>query len=323
MISSIPYLSDALPVPGRVLSLRKSFNLSLINSFLYLLEVCKEVIPERDSCRAIKKLKSLNPKGKISGFLGAVHADFLKAIEQKDIDKINTIVQKVEKGNFQIKEITYKNISDLDDYYTELAETISSQEVSDEIEFFSLHSENYECIKKSIENGFDVIKRVSLDFFNESQELVSEILILNSKGVKQGSSIDLFGTIFKSALHKWETLPDILECIIHEQSHLYVYLLSKDDPLILNPLEKYPSPLRKEKRPLIGIFHATFVLSRVHYVLSKALDFDEIPKNEIDYCNDLMSYYKTRFHVGFNTLKENAQMTPLGKELILSASRLL
>ena len=76
-------------------------------------------------------------------------------------------------------------------------------------------------------------------------------------------------------------------------------MLNKDDPLVLNPQEMHESPLRKEKRPLMGIYHATFVLARVLYVLTKALDLNEIPKDEKDYCKELLIYYKKRFNVGF------------------------
>ena len=36
------------------------------------------------------------------------------------------------------------------------------------------------------------------------------------------------------------------------------------DPMVLNPeTELFPSPIRIDKRPMIGIFHASFVLARI------------------------------------------------------------
>lgn len=148
-------------------------------------------------------------------------------------------------------------------------------------------------------------------------------MILNAKGVKAGSSFNLFGAIYKSYLHKWEKITDVLDFLVHELSHLYVHLLNNDDSLVLNPSERYESPLRKEKRPLMGIYHATFVLARIQYVLNKALVLNEIPEDEKDYCHELIIHYKKRFHVGFDTLQNHAQMTPLGSALIQSASKLL
>lgn len=319
----LPDLSEALPVPGRALFLRTAFNQSLIESLKYLLEVCEEVIPVEDFSKAVQKVSSLKADSKISGLLGALHADFLTAIEKEDIKKANTIVQRLGTDNFQVEKIRYIDISNLNDYYYPLVEDISSQEIIDEIIFFPLTPVEYENVEKSIKKGFQVLPRICPDFFEESQELISEILILNAQGVKQGTSSDLFGTVYKSYQHKWKHLTDALECIIHEQSHLYVHLLTKDDPIVLNPTEMYESPLRKENRPLMGSYHATFVLSRVSYVLREALAMNEIPENERDYCQELIAYYTKRFHAGFELLNTHAQMTPLGKELIHSANKLV
>ncbi len=323
MTSSLSYLSEALPIAGRALSLRESFNKSLIESFEYLLEACKEAIPQDQFKAAFEKLTSLNTKEKISGFLSALHSDFLAAIEKEDVNRVKEVTEQLVKHEFQIQEMTYKSISELDDYYVKLTEGISSQEIIEVIEFAPLPADTYEKVKLSIQRGYDVLKRIAPDFYNEAQELVSEILVLNSLGVKQGTSLDLFGTIFKSSRHNWQRLTDILECIIHEQSHLYVHLLSKDDPLVLNPTERFESPLRKESRPLMGIFHATFVLSRIHYILEKALKYNQIPADEAEYCHELMSHYNKRYHVGVEVLNKHAKMTPLGKELIRSSAKLL
>ena len=129
--------------------------------------------------------------------------------------------------------------------------------------------------------------------------------------------------IYKSSLFRGERITDTVDFLIHEQSHLYVHLLNKDDPILLNPKETYYSPLREEDRPLMGIYHATFVLARMQYVLEQALILNEIPEAEKDYCKDLISLYKKCFYDGFATLQTHAQMTPLGSALIQSASKLL
>lgn len=319
----LPYLSEALPVPGRALSLRTFFNQSLIDSLKYLLEVCEDVIPAENFSKAVQKISSLKADSKISGLLGALHADFIAAIETEDIKKANTITQRLATDDFQVENLRYIDISNLNDYYYPLVKDISSKEIIDEIVFFPLTPVEYEEVEKSIKKGFQVLPRICPDFFEESQELISEILILNAQGVKQGTSSDLFGTVYKSYQHKWQHLTDALECIIHEQSHLYVHLLTKDDPLVLNPSEMYESPLRKEKRPLMGIYHAAFVLARINHVLTRALALNEIPEDEKTYCQEMIDYYNKRFETGFEILNTHAQMTPLAKELLHSASKLV
>lgn len=323
MTESLIYLSEALPVSGRALHLRSNFNCSLIDSFIYLLEACEEAVSSSLYFKAKQKLSSLKVNLKFSGLLSAVHADFFKATEKQNVNEITFILKQLLIKKFQIIEIKFINLSQLNSYYFNLVREISSQEIIEEIKFFQLSLEEFKEVKKFIKRGLHKLEKISLDFYKEFQELIGEIIILNAQGVKQGSSSDLMGVIYKSYQHKWEKLTDILEFIIHEQSHLYVHLLNKDDSLVLNPSDKYESPLRKEKRPLMGIYHATFVLARVHYVLTKALSLKEIPEDEIDYCRELLDYYKKRYFVGYDVLKEHAQMTPLGAGLIESSRKLL
>ena len=73
----------------------------------------------------------------------------------------------------------------------------------------------------------------------------------------------------------------------------------------------------------MGIYHATFVLSRMQYVLGKALTINEIPDEEQEYCKELIGRYQQCFHEGFDTIMTHGQMTPLGSALIQSARTLL
>ena len=316
-------LSEALPTPGRALFLRTSFNRSLIDSLIYLLEVCEEVTPPDLFMRTKQKLNSLNPQSKLSGLLSTVHVDFFNAAEQKDIQRVHEITRVLDRDDFLIEKINFLNLSNLNNYYTPLIKNIFSQEIEREVCFFSLSAREFDKVKKSLLRCLKILECASPHFFIEFHELVSEVLILKAEGLKGGSSSDVFGMIYKCYLDKWKTCTDILDFLIHEQSHLYIHLLNKDDPLVLNPLERYEAPLRKEKRPLMGIYHATFVLARMQYVLNKALALNEIPENEKEYCEELITYYKKRFQVGFTTLQNHAQMTPLGSALIQSARKLV
>ena len=51
----------------------------------------------------MQKLDSLNPESKLSGLLSVLHADLFNAAEQKDIQKVNYIIENLEEDDFQIK----------------------------------------------------------------------------------------------------------------------------------------------------------------------------------------------------------------------------
>lgn len=61
-----------------------------------------------------------------------------------------------------------------------------------------------------------------------------------------------------------ETDLDLVATLIHESSHLKLFSAYLDDEIVLNdPDEVYSSPLRREARPMNGIYHAAFVLARM------------------------------------------------------------
>ena len=321
--SSRESLSEALPVPGRALYLRTTFNKSLINSLTYLLEICEKAVSARLFSRTTEKLNSLSPELKLSGFLSALHLDLFSAAQQRDIRRVNDILKRICAENFEIEKIKYINLSDLNDNYSHLVKIIFFQEITREVKFLPLPYQDFERTKYTIQRGFKKFKNIFEDFFLEFQTLVSEVLILNAIGIKQGSSSDFFGIIYKSILHKSEKMTDVIEFLVHEQSHLYIYLLNQDDPILFNPTDKHYSSLRKEQRPLMGIYHAAFILSRVFYVLIRALELNEIPEEEKKYCQELLASYKNCFYECYKTLQTHAKMTPLGEGLILSASKLV
>lgn len=315
--------SKALPIVGRALPLRTSFNRSLINSLLYLLDVCSEVIPETRFARAKEKIESLNPELKFSGFLNLLHIDLLKMAENNDIEGVNNIVERLGVEDHYIRELKFLNLSNCDEYYEPLIKNIFSESITREIEFLSLPSSEFEEVKASFCRGLKIFEEAFPDFFMEFQELVGEILLLKGKNLYQGSSTDLFGMIYKSSDHKWEKLTDLFEFFVHEEAHLYLFLVNREDPILLNPTDIYFSPIRKEERPLMGIYHANFVLARVCYVVEKALARNVIPVNERDYCVEFLTTYGDCFFEGLATVKAHAQMTSLGEALLESAIQLV
>ncbi len=321
--NSLKYLSRALPESGRAFSLRTSFNQSLVKSLKYLLGACDEVIPSHLFLKALQKLDSLNPESKLSGLLGIIHTDLFNAVERENIQRVNYIADRLIKDDFLIKNLIFINFLDFSDYYSSLAKIIFAQERIKNVKFLPLSAQKYNRAKISIQNGLKILNSTFPDFFVEFQELVGEIVILQAQELKQGSSFEHFGMIYKSSLFRSEKITDALDFLIHEQSHLYLFLLNKDNPIVLNSQEKHKSPLREEERPLIGVYHAVFVLARVYYVLKNALDLSLIPENEKDYSKELLADYKNRFNLGLEILQTHAKMTPLGEGLILSASKLV
>ena len=78
------------------------------------------------------------------------------------------------------------------------------------------------------------------------------------------SSLVRYGSILINMRRKRTPLV-LAETLVHESAHSLLFALSSDDHRVLNPpTELHKSPLRLDPRPLDGIYHAVFVLARMH-----------------------------------------------------------
>ena len=70
----------------------------------------------------------------------------------------------------------------------------------------------------------------------------------------------------------------MLDLLVHEASHMLLFGLVDGGALSENdPAARYSSPLRQDPRPIDGIFHAAFVATRVHLVMTRMLIGRRVP----------------------------------------------
>lgn len=149
--------------------------------------------------------------------------------------------------------------------------------------------------------------------WEEFETYVASIKLFSGRVMEGVTAARFFGNIFLRLPHPEEDpLLFYFEHIIHEASHLHLYAMMGEDPLILNEeSERYSSPIRVDKRPMSGIFHAVFVLARIIRALHR-------------YCHHVPSHAKAHtivsnceklFLEGLETVRCHARLTPCGQAL--------
>ncbi|MEC9290889.1 MAG: HEXXH motif-containing putative peptide modification protein [Pseudomonadota bacterium] len=169
-----------------------------------------------------------------------------------------------------------------------------------------------------------ILKQYHPEMAAEILTLLSGLYFFDDVGTEEqmigGSDVRVYGDIFLRR-HKGEIDPLVYYCehIVHETSHLYLHALMAMDPLVLNsPDEHYPAPIRSDLRPMYGVFHATFVLSRmcqVFKVLSDQLSDENV-------C-DAHQCFVRQFEHGLSTVNQYAELTTLGQHLIMQYPEVL
>jgi hypothetical protein len=107
-----------------------------------------------------------------------------------------------------------------------------------------------------------LIERAWPELKEEMDKCVRLIVPFSSALVEGWSEKQLPGVLFIRNLPGNTVFT--LEHLVHEASHTRLYSVQELVPLYTNaPTDLFPSPLRKDLRPVQGIYHAAFVLGRI------------------------------------------------------------
>ena len=317
-------LETALPQPGRAISLRTAFNESLLESLSYLVDNCEEILEESQFDQIKNYLGSLDPHQKVSSFLGVLNTALIDAIQKDDSERAKGLLLQIPQAPITPQQTIYMDFYELSEPLDELvlhAYTYTLPKARlDKVNPIPMTRQGLLAMELAFARGFEILEKISPELFEESQDLIEKIIFFNSPELKAGTSFDLLGVFYCGYEHKWDTLTDALDIITHEQAHHYVFLLNNIDLLIHNGEEHHTSPLRPEStRPLMGIYHAAFVMARICHVLDQALYKREIPQEEKEYCISQIWNYLGRYEVAYEVLTKHAQMTPLAAGLLESS----
>ncbi len=154
---------------------------------------------------------------------------------------------------------------------------------------------------------------------DEFLALVSQVLLSvpdagSAKRFGGASTFDAFGAILINPRHI-PTHEAALMSLVHESSHQRLFLYHLDDPVLLNDAEpRYRSPLRREPRPMEGVFHAVWVSARMALAADELLRASAGP----DWAERLEPYRNASVAAvldGVPTIEANAEFTSFGKGL--------
>lgn len=175
-----------------------------------------------------------------------------------------------------------------------------------------------------------IIAATASDWSAELDALLSEIILAvndGQGGFAGGSVFDLFGAI----LFNPGTRSDIahhLMTLIHESSHLLLFARHLDDDVLLNdPDQLYSSPLRRQPRPMEGIFHAMWVSARMTAFGTVVLASPDLTTlmtaAEIDTLREATNDARQAYERAAEIVAEHAMFTPLGAQINADAAAAL
>lgn len=174
--------------------------------------------------------------------------------------------------------------------------------------------------RNRLNEAIDLIAKYDPDMFEELIEQVSMIKLFRGKVTMGFTDVRILGAMFiRVPRPNLNPVLYFFEHIIHEASHIHLNCLMAIDPLILNSREeRFQSPLRSDPRPMIGVFHATYVSARIARSLIKVFH----DTDDYELLHPLAETLDETLR-GVVEIEKNAKLTTGGLELVASINELL
>ena len=182
--------------------------------------------------------------------------------------------------------------------------------------------ENFAACREDIGAGLAVLKRADPAFYTEVQSLV-RMIVLGAPGSDDpadkfngASTFFLWGASLLNADLRRSSI-SVIDLLVHESSHVLLFGISADGALTENSgRERFDSPLRTDKRPIDGIFHACFVATRVHLAMSRMLESGMLTHAEANIAVERARYNGDAARSGIDELDRHARLTELGAAVL-------
>lgn len=156
----------------------------------------------------------------------------------------------------------------------------------------------------------------------EFRTLVREIVLVETlEGVPFGgaSSFQLWGALFLKPDQNANRVK-IAESLAHETAHALLFGLGMGKPLVENPAEaRYPSPIRRDPRPMDGVVHATYVIARMHYTMRRLIESELLKDTETRAALGAMERRRRHYARGLPVIVDHARWTPEGEAAFAAA----
>jgi hypothetical protein len=264
-------LGDPKPDARRARALRGVAQERLLLSFRALIESVEGGL-EREFPSARSVLRTMDPERRFSSELFVLHEQLLQALSRDDADEAVALIESIASAT---ESRCYAGdglelSSRVDEPWTAGAIDILKGSASADmsptyLSVTPLSDDAFAALERDVTRSLEHIATVDPAMDAELREHVGRIVLFEGQNITGATSLKFYGSILLRA--NYSDLPAVVyyaDHLVHEASHLNLYATLLHDPLLLNdPAETYLSPIRQDARPLLGVFHGSYVLGRV------------------------------------------------------------
>jgi hypothetical protein len=180
------------------------------------------------------------------------------------------------------------------------------------------------AFRERLARGIRLLDIVLPELSGEIRAIVHQIVIVGSDPKAKfqfdgGSHFQLWGALFLNGNFHPDEIA-IAEVLAHESAHSLLFGFCTHEPLVYNDDDElFSSPLRVDKRPMDGIYHATFVSARMHWTMSQLAQSDALDTAQKERAQAAAETDAVNFNSGYAVVAEHANLSNTGRSLMASA----
>jgi HEXXH motif-containing protein len=185
-------------------------------------------------------------------------------------------------------------------------------------------AEDAAAFARLLDEGRALMARELPDLLGEISAIVNTVLLGHGRpGAAMefdgASHYQFWGLLVLNPRHHRTPLA-VAEVLAHEAGHSLLFGLSVDEPMVLNPDEElYASPLRRDPRPMDGIFHATFVSARMALAMERLAASPNLSAADRAAAATAAAADRRNFAAGDAVVRDHGRLTATGTAVIDAA----
>lgn len=262
----------------------------------------------------------------VSPLAFSFYNDVVLAIEEDDIETASGLLTELTKlpprtTGLEILDLPDPNLDATGARYARFL----NDDPSIKFEIFAPPQEVSDNCRAQIRDAFALLDKADPDLAAELRALLREIILaagtLDPKALTfdGASAFMLWGAVILNANRSDGTI-GMVQMLAHESAHNLLFGFSADQSLVENsPEELFSSPLRKDPRPMDGIYHATFVTARMYRAVRQLLASGVLNAAEKEKAQKDLADNARLFKHGIETVQKFGKLSPLGQTVMRGA----
>ncbi|MDD5366446.1 MAG: HEXXH motif-containing putative peptide modification protein [Gallionellaceae bacterium] len=312
------------PNGRRALAFDRKARASLADSLQHIVEQCAGAIPF-DSARMASLIDGLRQGRRYPPSLCGAYFELAMALmEDRDQDAAGLFASIAEErpidGPFRLVALGGPEIARHTTRYT----TLMDSDPNTSFAMIPPAPATERDFRTRFEHGYRLLATAIPELAAEFDALVSEVcMVVGDPAAKMqfdgGSSYMLWGGLFLNASSHNSDVA-MVEVIAHESAHSLLFGYALDEALVSNPDEElFSSPLRVDPRPMDGIYHATYVLARMHWAMSRLIDSGRLDAEARAAAESARALDRKSFETGYQVVRQYGRLTDTGQAVMAGA----